>query len=1217
MLNIDSRPTRLPRCWLGFAVVVTIAVFAAQLLLAPGAAAQTTATLSGTVTDATGAVLAGAQITITEQRSGVERKVVTNHDGYFSAPTLSVGVYKLTVSAQGFAAYEITDIALNSADSKSLMVAMKLATVSATVEVSAAATEIVTVDSGDKSSVLTSIDLQQTALASRNAAEIVKIMDGASLTANGGINRPNTTPTIGINGYTVGGNAAGLGGTQINGQSLDVTLDGGHVFDPGAAGSATPVNLNVDMISEVKVLASNFSAEYEKGPVVINAETKGGGNRYHGQLHFIGQNAALNSTDASVKLRQQPKGASSAYYPGGQLGGPIPLGKFNKNHDKFFFFDGFEAYRQNVDGLLAFADVPTAAMLGGDFSSSALAGLRTWPLNSAAAFQKNADGTMAWEPWQSARNVGQPGGCNITGGVLTSACIDPNGLALLKGYLPAPNADPAKNAGWNYVQPINADQNSWQNVTREDWNISDSTKAYVRYSVQRETSNQPLGLWGNSGGNNIVVSPTPEIGAYASDSVSTSLMHMFSPSMTSETTFMYTFEGMPNHPKDWAKLSRAGMGLSLTGVYGNQQAPSFTSWGGGLPTLAASNGVGENFSPVQGVRATPGMMANKGMPSVRENFTKVLGTHTLKAGAYWERIYNKQDNWGQYMGVFQDAEGWGTGVGNPYADILMGVTDGQFTEQQLPPQTQISQNLVEFYATDHWRINRRLSIDYGMRFDHFGKPYSDNNLGLAIFDPSKYSNDPAQVDAHTGVLWHGIDSSLPLSGTNNSLLFYSPRFGLAWDIFGSGKTVLRGGWGLYRAYDSLQSNSYTGPAQVAMGAASYYCNAWACPTFEDIDKAAINHPLPAGLPPGKLGVNVMDPKNHEQPLLTTYSMSIDQRLPGKFLLEASYVGNHGANQQPQIDVNAVPMGAVPQSYLVACNKAGNCNYDPYRPRTNYLAITEALTLGGSQYDALQVSLHRSVGWLSLLANYAWSKTYAVGDFNSSGNSGGWADRGLHEYWGVSAQDRPHVFNASYTFTIPNPKWNSAFMRGLGTGWQISGITTIQSGANETAQNYGLNYAQDDNAGAGIFNSAVGHLGTPGIAMHPSIICDPRMHQQVTLPDGTTGMRFLNPACFAPAAPGTAGTTNMPYLPGPRYINSDLSLAKTTSLTERQQLQFRVQMFNFLNHPLWSFNTNDGNLNAKFNADGTMKTSNINGVAFNTFGIAEQKFGHRLIELSVR
>ena len=1196
--HIHPRPSQLTRTSMSIALVTFI-------LLAPFALAQSTAMLSGVVKDSSGAVITGANITLTNQLTSERRTLVTNGEGYFSLPGLLVGTYTLNAQAKGFVSYVAKNILLDAADSKTLNITLSAGATAETVEVSAEATSIAVVDSGEKSSVLTSTDLTNATLASRNAAEIVRVLGGATMTANGGKNTPNTTSTIGINGYTVGGNAAGLGGTQINGQALDITLDGGHVFDPGAAGSATPVNPNMDMISEVKVLASNFSAEYEKGPVVINAETKGGGSKYHGQVHLVAQNYNLNGTDMSVRQSNQKKGASSAYYPGGQLGGPIPFGSYNRNHDKLFFFEGFESYRQTVDGLLARAVVPTNGMLTGDFSAAQVAGLGVWPQNQVPG-NYSWDGTgNAPQPWSSERP-----NCTITAGVLSAGCIDPNGQKLLTAYFPRPNADPTTNQGFNYVGQVLTDQNSWQNITREDWNISSSTKVFVRYSAQREVSNQPLGLWGNSGADSVVPSPTNDIGTYKSDSYAASLMHVFTPTMISETTFTYTFEGMPNKPADFSKVSRAGLGLSITGVYGNLQAPAFTAWGPAMPNIGSGANLGADYSPTPGVRTSPGMIANKGMPSVRENFSKVINAHTVKIGAYWEHIYNKQDNWGQYTGVFQMPQGWGTTVGNNYADILMGLDSGQYAEQQLPPPTQISQNLYEFYVNDHWKVARRLTVDVGLRFDHFGKPYSENSLGLAIFDASKYSNDPAQLDAHTGVLWHGIDHSIPLSGADSRLFFYSPRFGAAWDIFGTAKTIVRGGFGFFRAYDSLQSNAYTGPAQTAMGAGSFSCNAWSCPTFEDIDKSAVNHPLPAGLPPGLGPVNVVDPKNNEQPLLKTYSLSVDQQLPGKFSLELSYVGNKGSDQQSPIDINSVPLGTIPYSVAVACNQAGNCNYDPYRPRTNYQAITESITLGTSQFDSLQVSLHRSYGWLNLLANYTWSKAFVNGLANNSCcQSGGFPDRGASEYWGIAPNNRPQAFNVSYTINLPKVRSGNAFLRGAGSGWQIGGITTIQSGANETAQSYFLNYGQDNDNGAGIINDAAGRLGTPQVTLMPTIICDPRVNQSVTMSDGTVARRYLNPACFTPAAPGTAGTTHMPYLPGPSFWNSDISLTKNFNVTERQRVSFKVQAFDFLNHGLWSFNPNDPNLQIKFNADGSLKNNN--------FGIATRQFGHRTIELSAR
>ncbi len=440
--------------------------------------------------------------------------------------------------------------------------------------------------------------------------------------------------------------------------------------------------------------------------------------------------------------------------------------------------------------------------------------------------------------------------------------------------------------------------------------------------------------------------------------------------MTNEATFAYTFEGMPNRPEDLSKLMRKEMGLTLTGVYGNPQAPGFTAWGTAFPNIGPGNNLGADFHP--------GMIADKAMPSVSDNFSKVIGTHSLKFGAFYEHIYNKQDNWGQYPGIFQMPQGWGTGVNNNYADILMGITSGQMTEQQLPPATQISQNIISVYAQDRWKVADRVTLEYGLRFEHYAKPYAASDLGLATFFPDKYSNDPAKLNDHPGVLWHGIDSSITRSGTESRFLYFSPRFGAAWDLFGNARTVLRGGWGKYRTYDSLQSNSYTGPVQTAMGATSYYCNAWSCPTFEDIDKAATNHPLPAGLPAGLVPITVMDPSNDEQPLVTTYSFSIDQKLPGDFYLEASYVGNRTRYLQAQIDVNAIPSGKISEAtYLAKLNSGGwqTADTDAARPRTNYQGITQSVTAGKAQYDSLQLSLKRSVGWLNLMANYTWGKTF--------------------------------------------------------------------------------------------------------------------------------------------------------------------------------------------------------------------------------------------------
>jgi hypothetical protein len=221
-------------------------------------------------------------------------------------------------------------------------------------------------------------------------------------------------------------------------------------------------------------------------------------------------------------------------------------------------------------------------------------------------------------------------------------------------------------------------------------------------------------------------------------------------------------------------------------------------------------------------------------------------------------------------------------------------------------------------------------------------------------------------------------------------------------------------------------------------------------------------------------------------------------------------------------------------------------------------------------------------------------------------------------------NRAHVFGMSYVLNLPKVKGGNSFVRGAASDWQVSGVVQIQSGANATSNNgqFALQYAQDNLASNGVTvkaNDAIGKMGTDGITLMPRITCNPVMNQPVTYTvngKSVSGVRYLNPACFAPAADGTAGTTNMAYLEGPKFYNADISLTKNFKLTERQRLQFKLQMFNFLNHALQSFQVGDNNLALKFNADGTMKNP-TGGASINTFGVANYKFGHRTLELMIK
>jgi hypothetical protein len=1162
------------------------------LLMQPVAFAQSQfANLSGSVKDSTGAVVAGATVVVKDSASGETRKTVTNPDGFFSLSTLPASTYNVTVEMKGFQKWHGTGVVLNGADSRSMNIELKVGAMTETVEVTGTSENLATVDSGEKSAIITSKDLQDLSLVGRNATEFIKILPGATLAANGALNKAAYSgEVVGINGFCAGAgcNAGGLSAVNINGQAVGITQDGQNTFDPGAAGAATPVNPNPEMISEVKVLTSNFTAENAKGPVVVNTNTKGGGSQFHGAAYFYARNHVMNANDAFNKepTVKQPRPNDSYYYPGFNIGGPviIPGTSFNKSRQKVFFFDGFEYYDQHLDGGVDRAFIPTAAMLKGDFSQVATYGV-TRP---SMGVVPQAPAAGAWAGFDTRAAAG----CTITGGVLSTQCIDPAAQALMIAETPAGNyVDPATHAGFNYVQQFAAPQTSFQNVVRGDYNISDNTKAYVTWSRQRETANMPTGLWVGAG--DWAVPPqSATIGANGSDSLTTTFLHVFSPTMTAEGHFGYTYINFPSSPSDPKKVLRSEAGFPLTGIFHNPDLPAVLSWGDSMPNFGD---VGHDYHPT--------MIAYKGIPSASANLTKVLKTHSMKYGFYFEHVYNKQDNWGQFMGVMQYASWAGSATGNEYADELMGIGQAGYFEQALPPPSELAQNIAAFYAQDDWKLARRITVQYGMRFEHYAKPYAPG-LGLAIFDPTAYAS---ATGSNPGVFWHGTNSSIPLSGSNSRPLFYSPRFGAAIDVFGTGKTVVRGGWGRYRAYDSVQSNSYTGPAQTALGSVGWSCGSKdpLCPTWEAIDTHAFT---PSFGNPNLLGSNfsAMNPNNDEQPLTTSYSLSIDQRLPGKFTLEASYVGNYTHFLQGTVNLNSVPLGTL------APTCTGTACINSFRPFQKYGTITDSVTAGGAQYDSFQASLKRYVGFLTLQANYTFSK--AVGDgiaVNNGGLSGALPDYGVKAFWGILPIDRAHAFSAAYVFNLPSMRGGNSFLRGAANGWQISGITQVESGAQLSSQSPsgGLNFNYSGPQGA------IQLLGTPDVTLYPLITCNPR--------SGLQQGQFMNPNCFAPAPAGKLGTTSMPYLPGPMFWNTDLSLLKSFKIAERQGLQLRFAAFNPLNHPLLSFNNGDNNLKAIFNSSGqltnlTSPPSNpCPGPQCQTFGYADYHFGHRTLELGIK
>jgi len=1233
----------------GYMAWVFLIVIAVGQLLpgTPAAKAQSIfAHLSGTVADASGAVIGGAKVTVTNEATKISQHLTTNKQGYFSANQLPVGTYDVSVQAKGFEMWTGTGIVLNASDVKDLSVPLKIGSESETVQVNARAGQIDITDSGARAETITSEDLEKQPLIGRNATEILRILPGAAQITRGGTNRPGGDgENIGVHGFMVNGNSGAMGGNSINGQSgtgLSINADGQNVEDPGAPGSGTPVNPNPDMISEIQVQTSNFGADNAKGPVVINTISKSGGSQIHGDFHFYARNSVMNSEEADNKAQEKASGKkkgsffipSHYYYPGFTVGGPLIIprtGLNGKGKNKLFFQEAFENYRQLIDGGINDAFVPTADMINnGDFSAlgtSDYLNRETPAWGGAPQYLNTANGRSGiWgipmQPTDSGLMAERPG-CTITGGVMNSACIDPNAQLWLKHSLPVANLPNLNSDGWNYVTTVQQPLNVTHNMAKIDMNFGDNTKAYITWSRERENAVEPLGLWQGTG-NWVVPGPSPDLSKDTSDLYTFNMVHVFSPTLTVEGRVGYTHLDFPGSPQIKENVLRKDMGFPLKGVFDNPNAPIALSWGGSIPNIGD---VGHDYHP--------NFYAEKGIPSTGADITKAFKTHTAKVGYLWENIYNAQDAWGQYQGVFAYGVWNKLYTGNNYADILMGANQGYF-EQALPPVSHMQQASTSFYATDHWKLNRRITVDYGLRFEHFAAPFADNPYGGAVFNPSKYGAEFAAGKQNPGVSWHSLDHSTPRSGVEQQFLVYSPRVGASIDLYGNGKSVVRGGWGMYRYGINLQDN-HLGAASTALGSVG-----WGAPgaasTWEDIDQfrsdgngscaAAQKNGIDAGknsdcAPAIKFGtatnmqnsnITLLDSRDKDQPYTVTYSLNVDQEFPNKFMFELSYVGNYSTLGQNGVNINAVPIGAMtadtvnttcsdldttpPGSTTPTAARLG----DPvcaqrFRPYRYYQNVSVNESSGAGQYDSLQTKLTHSGKWATINLNYAWAKNFGVAYY-----SGAFKDWGRREYWNVLPINRTHVFNATYVVTTPTKHFGNRLLSGAVNGYQLSGIVQVQSGAMLTAVSNAANF------NASVANTAVFSVGTPDVTMFPRLTCDPGL--------GLKKNQFANGQCFTYPFQGTGiGNTRMPALYGPLYWSSDAAAEKTFTITEHQNLKLRFTGKNFLNHDLLSFASGDPNLALSFN---TQAGPNL-GVLTNrdTFGYATKHYGQRILELSAK
>jgi hypothetical protein len=1245
-------------------------LLAAVVALFPAAAGaqQLTGTISGTAYDQSGAVVPSAKVILKNQDSGDERAATTGGDGHFVITAVQPGTYSITISAKGFSSWQENDVVMNQGDSRDVPnIKLNVGGNSTQVNVVAGADAVVPTDTAEISTTINTQMINDFPLAGRDAGELLKILPGMALNNGGNQGSGFNAKVVGTNNGPVG--AYSSNGTQPYG-TMAYLLDGANLVDPGNDGTQI-ANINPDMVSQVKVLVSNYGAEYAKGPVIFSAFSRSGGSQFHGEGYLYTHNGKLNSVDAFQKSQGGTNAAESYYYMGGNVGGPLILPKFmhfNQNHNKLFFWGGYEYMKQNPAGSVKLFNVPNAAQLAGDFSNPGI---------PAAAISQYPTFYAPLKP-----NV-----TNATAGVTTStlpaSAIDPNFTGILKLY-PATNQTPSASNGYtnyNYVQQT--PQNRWEATGKVDYAISDNDKVTGSYTFQAENDLAPISIWWAEP--QTLPYPTPGASKTEAFVILSNYTHVFSPTTTNEFVFTWSHFKNPYTLADPSKVDRKNLGFNINGLFGHttSQIPNFE------PGYCCSGDLASfNYYPM----SSGSFGGIKQVPAFYDNFTKIVGNHTLKVGFYWDTQANTQNSNSADNGTYA-FESWNpNSTGNVVADEMLGNIQS-YAQQNKDVTQAIKWHQWSIYGQDSFKASKSLTINVGLRADHIGQWYGTQ---FDVWNPATYVNSTnANAYPNTGISWHDNDPSIPVSGFPSRLFFYAPRLGFAYDLFGTGRTVFRGGLGTYYYQASTEVGS---AANLPVGSFQFTTPNW----YNGY--AMINNPVtdpnnnPSGpanfTPPNSVAANGgtvygMQIGDSRVPFTTNWNATLSQALPWRSVLEFSYIGNRSANEyedgsnsnlfnlnnvqpggyfqpDPVLGYNVSPAaptctapGKTPgQTDYVNCDATATSRqqysatfnkYD-YYPLKAYQSVFLLTHAPYSKYNGFQASFQKQSGPITFITNYSFSKVLGIrdgGSNNGNGNGTGVDPFVLRNNYGPLAYDHTHILNFSYNWATPNLLHGTGLLSKLGegavNGWKLSGYTAFQSGAPlqpSTGGNLNASYTPNNLTYPTVANPTLPDLTvklpnglvadqvTPSTwfgtgsynVLIPALTCDPRKGLHLS------GQRF-NPACFTVPQYGQQGPNVLPYIRNPNYFDTDLGIYKSFHVTETQRVEFRASATNWLNHPLRQFDlANNSDESLHFYQQSTVVSNGAN-VTVNslsptntnttTTGVPAFKSGSRFVTLAVK
>jgi hypothetical protein len=1110
------------------------------------AAQDISATLGGTVLDASGGGVANAKVTITNtDRNQVVRELTTESAGTYSAPLLPIGNYEIKVEAKGFKTETRTGIVLNVNDSLRINIALQVGGVTETVEVKeqAAAVELGTAASA---STIEGRQIRELTLGTRNYESLMALMPGVASNATDDLYIGNSLPS---------GSASTIP-YSVNGarnSANNWTVDGSDNVDRGSNLTLSTFP-SIDAIAEFKVERSLYTADTGRaGGAQINVVTKSGTSQFHGDVYEFFRNDALNANlwsnnankvnlvdRANAQNNCTTNFTSTCYAKrtpvrwndfGYTIGGPVYFGKYNKDHNKTFFF--FSQEFHYIDNYATFnPTLPTTGMITGQMIQpvciTTTAGV--CPTGSAPVTQ------------------------------IPASLINPTSAAYIKDiFSKLPLIGGTTTAATTSVNvPVKNIFNARQEIGRIDQAFNEKFQLWGRFTIDDIPTTEAGGLFGQSSVPNMATTQTNSPGRQFVIHAVNVITH----TLINDVAFDFNKSAITTTP----------VGLSAK-VNSPDITPkeAFADPEGVIPSVTLTSGSGANG-------AGPYNDYNRNY-AVFDKLNWIKGRHSLAVGLSIDR-YQKTENANSGQGSFAftnvGAPSGTTAFQQSWANFLLGnvATFNQPSEDVTP---NIWAWQTEVYAQDDFKVSSRLTLYGGIRWSYFGQPIDKNNE-MTNFDPALYSASAApkinpangSIIAGTtnwqtnGIIIGGKNSPFGGQISNANRANFAPRVGLAWDPTGDAKTSVRAGYGVY--YDSplfgiYEQNIFANPPFVA---SVNYSNA----SFTDVTAgtAGINPLGPLSTTP--LSLHATEIPSHT-PYTQQWSLDIQRQLPKDAVLEVGYFGTKGTHLLGYVDINEAPVGAAFAAGLHAANgntvftSADEPNINAVRPYQGFTAVNSLETAFDSNYHALQLHLHKSFGAAGLLdIAYTWSKVLTDNSSDRSNapqNSYNW-----HEgEYSRSSFDRTQIFVANYVYELPFFKNGRGPLHNTIGGWEFSGIVSSYTGQPLTVTTSGV-----DPAGLGMSISA------SAASPRPDEICNPNSAAAHTYGSGLLpsvangGPSWFNTACFVAVPQGTIrpGNTGRFTVQGPGYFNWDGSLLKNFNLSKegRWRAQVRAEASNALN-----------------------------------------------------